>query len=152
MPILEILHYPDSRLRTMAKTVAEVDDEIRKIADDMLETMYEAPGIGLAATQVNVHKRIIVIDVTEDRTDPLVLINPEIIETGGEERHLCGVNRDLSHYCTCYDYDGIIDCCGSHSWTKQRYWMSPFTLNGRLSSASNLQFSTRSAFSISCCI
>ena len=85
MPILEILHYPDTRLRTMAKAVKEVDDEIRKIADDMLETMYEAPGIGLAATQVNVHKRIIVIDVTEDRSDPLVLINPEIIEAEGEE-------------------------------------------------------------------
>ena len=85
MSKLEILHFPDPRLRTKAKPVGGVDDKIRHIAKDMLETMYEAPGIGLAATQVNVHKRIIVIDVTEDRSDPLVLINPEILEIRGEE-------------------------------------------------------------------
>ena len=79
MAILNILHFPDTRLRTVAQPVAEVDDEIRQLVDDMLETMYDAPGIGLAATQVNVHIRVIVLDTTEDKTDPMCLINPEII-------------------------------------------------------------------------
>ena len=77
MALLEILEFPDPRLRTVAKPITEVDDGIRKLADDMLETMYEAPGIGLAATQVNVHKRLIVIDISEEKNQPLVLINPE---------------------------------------------------------------------------
>ncbi len=85
MAILDILHYPDKRLRTVAKPVEVVDDNIRKLADDMLETMYDAPGIGLAATQVDVHKRVIVIDVSEEKDSPLVLINPEIIEADGKE-------------------------------------------------------------------
>ena len=85
MAILDILHYPDKRLRTVAKPVEVVDDAIRKLADDMLETMYDAPGIGLAATQVDVHKRVIVIDVSEDKDSPLVLINPEIIQADGKE-------------------------------------------------------------------
>ena len=77
MAILDILEFPDPRLRTKAKPVTKVDDKIRKLTDDMLETMYEAPGIGLAATQVNVHQRIVVIDVSEEKDQPLVLINPE---------------------------------------------------------------------------
>lgn len=77
MALLEILEFPDPRLRTVAKPISQVDDGIRKLADDMLETMYDAPGVGLAATQVNVHKRLIVIDVSEDKSQPLVLINPE---------------------------------------------------------------------------
>ena len=77
MALLKILEFPDPRLRTIAEPVAQVDDEIRKLVDDMFETMYDAPGIGLAATQVNVHKRIVVIDLSEDRSEPLVLINPE---------------------------------------------------------------------------
>lgn len=85
MALLKILEYPDERLRTIAKEVTEINDEIRQIAEDMLETMYSAPGIGLAATQVNIHQRIVVIDVSEDKTDPLVLINPEIIELHGVE-------------------------------------------------------------------
>ncbi len=85
MALLKILEYPDDRLRTVAKEVTEINDEIRQIAEDMLETMYSAPGIGLAATQVNIHKRIVVIDVSEDKNDPLVLINPEIIEHRGVE-------------------------------------------------------------------
>jgi peptide deformylase len=85
MSKLEILHFPDPRLRTKALPVDVIDDEIRQIAEDMLETMYDAPGIGLAATQVNVHKRIVVLDVTEDQSEPLVLINPEILEKRGEE-------------------------------------------------------------------
>ena len=83
MAILEILEYPDPRLRTRAQPVERVDDELRQLAEDMLETMYAAPGIGLAATQVNVHKRVLVADVSEDRDDPRVLINPQIIERDG---------------------------------------------------------------------
>lgn len=77
MAILNILEFPDSRLRTVAKPVERVDDELRTLIDDMFETMYGAPGIGLAATQVNVHKRVVVIDVSEDRSEPLVFVNPE---------------------------------------------------------------------------
>ncbi|MDX1474710.1 MAG: peptide deformylase [Reinekea sp.] len=77
MAILEILEYPDPRLRTVAKPVEKVDDEIRKLAEDMLETMYEAPGIGLAASQIDRHIRLIVVDVSEDQNEPHVLINPE---------------------------------------------------------------------------
>ncbi len=86
MTILDILHYPDKRLRTVAKPVAKVDDRIKKLVTDMFETMYEAPGIGLAATQVNVHKQVIVIDVSADKDQPLCLINPEILSEEGVEK------------------------------------------------------------------
>ena len=85
MAILDILHFPDPRLRTKAQPVEKVDDDLRKLIDDMFDTMYDAPGIGLAATQVNVHKRIVVIDISEEHDDPLCLINPEIIARDGEE-------------------------------------------------------------------
>ena len=85
MTILDILHYPDKRLRTVAKPVEKVDDSIKKLVEDMFETMYLAPGIGLAATQVNVHQQIIVIDTSEDKSQPLCLINPEIIAEEGTE-------------------------------------------------------------------
>jgi len=85
MTTLNILYFPDPRLRNVARPVKQVDDAIRKLADDMLETMYAAPGIGLAATQVNVDKRVIVIDVSEDKGQPLYLINPEILELEGVE-------------------------------------------------------------------
>ena len=78
MAVLEILEFPDPRLRTKAKPVTQVTEATRRLIADMLETMYEAPGIGLAATQVNVHERLLVIDVSEDRNHPLVFINPEI--------------------------------------------------------------------------
>jgi peptide deformylase len=77
--LLPILRYPDPRLHTVAKPVREVDARIRQLIDDMLLTMYDANGIGLAATQVNVHERLVIIDVSEERNAPLVLINPEII-------------------------------------------------------------------------
>lgn len=87
MAKLEILHFPDERLRTVAKPVEEVDDSIRQLVDDMFETMYEAPGIGLAATQVDVHKQIIVIDLSPEKDQPLCLINAEIVAKDGiEER------------------------------------------------------------------
>lgn len=84
MALLPILHYPDPRLKKRAEPVTEVDESIGRLAADMAETMYAAPGIGLAATQVDVHKRVIVIDVTEDRSGLTVLINPEILEKDGE--------------------------------------------------------------------
>jgi peptide deformylase len=83
MAKLTILEYPDPRLRTKATPVERVDDELRRLIDDMLETMYAAPGIGLAATQVDFHQRLVVVDVSEDKSRPLVLINPEIIERSG---------------------------------------------------------------------
>jgi len=85
MAILEILVYPDHRLRTVAKPVDTVDDGIRQLVKDMAETMYEANGIGLAATQIDVHKQIIVMDLSENRDELRVLINPTIIEQDGEQ-------------------------------------------------------------------
>ena len=86
MAILPILCYPDPRLHTVAKPVPAVDDRVRRLVSDMLETMYDAHGIGLAATQVDVHERIVVIDVSEERNDPLVLINPEVVWASAEKR------------------------------------------------------------------
>lgn len=83
MALLKILHFPDSKLRIVAKPVTLVDDNIRKIVTDMFETMYDAPGIGLAATQVNIHQQIIVIDISEDKNQPLCLINPQISHKDG---------------------------------------------------------------------
>jgi len=83
MTTLEILRYPDPRLYKKAEPVAEVDDSVRALVRDMAETMYAAPGVGLAATQVNVHKRIVVIDPSESRDRLLVLINPEIVAREG---------------------------------------------------------------------
>ena len=82
--ILDILKYPDKRLRIIAKPVVTVDETIKKQVKDMFETMYEADGIGLAATQVNFHQRIIVIDISDQRNEPICLINPEVIEKTGE--------------------------------------------------------------------
>ena len=84
MSQLSILRYPDPRLHTVAKPVAAVDDRIRRLVDDMLETMYAAEGVGLAATQVDVQERVIVIDVSDAHDDPQVLINPEIVERSEE--------------------------------------------------------------------
>ncbi len=85
MALLNILHFPDPRLRTVAKAVTEFDDELRLLVSNMFETMYEAPGIGLAATQVDRHIRLLVMDVSEGRNQPRCLINPEILEADGEE-------------------------------------------------------------------
>lgn len=85
MAKLSILHYPDARLRTVAEPVAEVDNEVRRLVDDMFETMYDAPGIGLAATQVDQHRQIIVIDVSDERDQPLCLINPMILRAEGDD-------------------------------------------------------------------
>ena len=85
MAILDILHYPDKRLRKVAKPVEKVDASIKQLVDDMFETMYVAPGIGLAATQVDVHQQVIVIDISENKDQPLCLINHEIIEEEATE-------------------------------------------------------------------
>jgi peptide deformylase len=85
MPVLTILRYPDPRLEKVAKPVEQVDDSIRQLVRDMAETMYAAPGIGLAATQVDVHKRVIVLDVSDTRDQLVVLINPEILAREGEQ-------------------------------------------------------------------
>jgi len=85
MARLPIIEFPDPRLRTVARSVKEVDTRLRQLIDDMFETMYEAPGIGLAATQVDVHERLLVLDISEDKTHPLVFINPEILESEGSQ-------------------------------------------------------------------
>ncbi|KHN51662.1 peptide deformylase [Pectobacterium fontis] len=84
MAVLQVLHFPDERLRITAQPVKEVNADIQRIVDDMFDTMYEEEGIGLAATQVDIHQRIIVIDVSEERNQRLVLINPELIEKSGD--------------------------------------------------------------------
>jgi peptide deformylase len=84
MALLKILQYPDPRLHTIAKPVEQIDDRIRRLIRDMADTMYAAPGVGLAATQVDVHKRIVVIDVSETHDDLRVFINPELVSTEGE--------------------------------------------------------------------
>jgi peptide deformylase len=86
MAILSILRYPDPRLHTVAKPVAQVDERIRTLVKNMLETMYDAQGIGLAATQIDVHERVVVIDVSEERNEPLTLINPEIVWASDEKQ------------------------------------------------------------------
>jgi peptide deformylase len=85
MARLPIIEFPDPRLRTVARPVKEVDTRIRQLIDDMFETMYAAPGIGLAATQVDVHERLLVLDVSEEKTHPLVFINPEILDSEGSQ-------------------------------------------------------------------
>jgi len=86
MALLPILHYPDPRLHKVAKPVQVVDDRIRQLVRDMAETMYDAPGVGLAATQVDVHERVVVIDVSEESNNLLVLINPEITWKSDEQQ------------------------------------------------------------------
>lgn len=119
MTQLTILRYPDPRLHTVAKPVAQVDARLRQLADDMFETMYEAQGIGLAATQVDVHERFIVVDVSENRDQPMVLINPEIVWASEETRvgdEGClsvpgiydGVERALAVKVQAMDLDGLL--------------------------------------------
>lgn len=117
MALLPILCYPDTRLHTVAKPVNDVNDRIRALSADMLETMYDAKGIGLAATQIDVHERVIVIDVSEDRDQPMVLINPELVWTSptthlNEEGCLSvpgiydGVTRFDAVHCKALDANG----------------------------------------------
>ena len=134
MALLPILQYPDPRLHKVAKPIAQVDDRIKNLVDDMLETMYDAKGVGLAATQVDVHERLVVIDASEERNKPLVLINPEIIRTSDEmiiweegclsvptiydkvERHaeirVRAINRDGQTYE--FDADDLLSVCVQH--------------------------------------
>jgi len=134
MTCLTILQYPDPRLRTRAKPVVTVDDEIRTLIDDMLETMYAAPGVGLAASQVDRHIRLIVIDVSEENDQPLVFINPEILSVDGqpveykegclsvpgyyesvtrpEKVRVCAVDRDGETFEM--DCEGLLAVCIQH--------------------------------------
>jgi peptide deformylase len=134
MALLPILCFPDPRLHTVAKPVASVDERLRSLCADMLETMYDAKGIGLAATQVNVHERLIVIDVSEERDQPMVLINPELVWTSptthlNEEGCLSvpgiydGVTRFDAVHCRALDAqgqsrvieaDGLLAICIQH--------------------------------------
>lgn len=134
MPKLDILRYPDPRLHTVAKPVAEVDDRIRELVDNMLETMYAAEGVGLAATQVDVHERVIVLDTSEGRDEPRVLINPELVQrsdemTLGDEgclsvptiydkvsRHARVRVRALNRAGESYEFDaeGLLSVCVQH--------------------------------------
>ena len=134
MAQLNILRYPDPRLHTVAKPVAQVDERIRRLVDDMLETMYAAQGVGLAATQVDVHERVVVIDTSEERNDPRVLINPEIVWASDEmivweegclsvpqiydkvDRHekvrVAALNRDGQRHE--FEADGLLAVCVQH--------------------------------------
>lgn len=110
MALLPILHYPDERLHKRAKPVAVVDERIRTLVANMAETMYAAPGIGLAATQVDVHERVVVIDISEDKTDLRAFINPEILERRGEQTCEEG----------CLSVPGIYDTVTRSEWVKVR--------------------------------
>src|ERR1019366_4914550 len=108
---LDILRYPDPRLHTVARPVAEIDERIRRLVDDMLATMYEAEGVGLAATQVDVHERVIVIDVSDGRDSAVVLINPELVEKS--EEMLFGDEG-------CLSVPEIYDKVSRHAWIRVR--------------------------------
>lgn len=110
MALLPILHYPDPRLHKVAKPVHEVNDEIRKLVRDMADTMYAAPGVGLAATQVDVHKRVIVIDISEAHDDLLVLINPELLDSRGKSECEEG----------CLSVPGIFELVTRAEWIRVR--------------------------------
>ncbi|KZE34846.1 peptide deformylase [Crenobacter luteus] len=110
MALLNILHYPDERLHTVAKPISAVDDRIRTLIDDMAETMYEARGIGLAATQVNVHERLVVIDVSEDKSGLTAFVNPEIVERRGDTVYEEG----------CLSVPGIYDKVHRSEWVRVR--------------------------------
>jgi peptide deformylase len=110
MALLKILEYPDPRLRTRARPVGVVDDDIRRLAADMLETMYAAPGVGLAATQVDVHLQVLVMDISEERNQPLVLINPEILASDAIEAGEEG----------CLSVPGITETVQRARWLKVR--------------------------------
>ncbi len=134
MAILDILEYPDPRLRTIARPVETIDDEVRQIVDNMLETMYTAKGVGLAATQVDIHLRIVVMDMSENNDDPIVLINPGFEGLSDEKSELpegclsvpgfyeklhrldkirlTALNRDGKEYTM--DLDGLAAVCVQH--------------------------------------
>ncbi|MGQ0577517.1 MAG: peptide deformylase [Betaproteobacteria bacterium] len=131
MAILPVLRYPDRRLHNVAKPVAVVDDEIRKLARDMAETMYAAPGVGLAATQVDIHKQLIVIDLSETRDQLLVMINPQMLESRGQSDCEEG----------CLSVPGIFEKIARAEWVKVR----ALNLNGK-------SFTTEASGLLSVCI
>lgn len=108
MAQLTILQFPDPRLRKRAVPVSTVDAEVRSLIDDMFDTMYQAPGIGLAATQVDVHRRVVVIDISEERNQPLVLVNPTLLAQEGEQEMEEG----------CLSIPGVTDFVKRPSWVR----------------------------------
>jgi len=118
---LDILEFPDPRLRTVARPVKDVNGKITKLADRMLETMYEAPGIGLAATQINFHQRLIVLDISDNKDQPLILINPTIREASGEIETAEGCLSVPGFYESVHRFDQIqLDAIGRNG--------EPFTM------------------------
>ena len=107
MAILDILEFPDPRLRTVAQPVEAVDDSLRRLIDDMFETMYAAPGIGLAATQVNVHKRLLVLDISDGKNAPMVFINPQVEPLAGEQEYQEGCLSVPGYYDNVKRHDRI---------------------------------------------
>jgi peptide deformylase len=133
MNILPILEYPDKRLRTVATPVEAVDETLKQLIVDMFHTMYEAPGIGLAATQVNVHKQLLILDISEDRSQPMVFINPRVVAKDGSQIYqegclsLPGIYADVKRYnqitvqaldrdgkAFSLDADGLLAVCIQH--------------------------------------
>jgi peptide deformylase len=133
MNILPILEYPDKRLRTVATPVETVDETLKALIVDMFHTMYEAPGIGLAATQVNVHKQLLILDISEDRSQPMVFINPRVVAKDGSQIYqegclsLPGIYADVKRYnqitvqaldrdgkAFSLDADGLLAVCIQH--------------------------------------
>lgn len=110
MAILSILHFPDPRLRNKAEPVESIDGEVKRLVDDMFETMYAAPGIGLAAIQVNVRRRVVVIDISEPKNQPLCLINPELLALNGTEEMEEG----------CLSVPGVYDTVQRAEWIRVR--------------------------------
>lgn len=133
MSVLQVLHIPDERLRKVAKPVEEVNAEIQRIVDDMFETMYAEEGIGLAATQVDIHQRIIVIDVSENRDEQLVLINPELLEKDGEtgiEEGCLSIpeQRALVPRAEKVKFVRSIATANLLNWKPMAYWLSAFNM------------------------
>lgn len=118
MALLPILQYPDTRLRIKASPIEQIDDELRRIVDDMYETMYDSKGVGLAATQVNIHKRLFVMDTSREKTQQITVINPEILNMEGE----------------CYEDEGCLSVVGAYDKVKRasKVRFRGMDLNGKL--------------------
>lgn len=143
MSVLQVLHFPDDRLRKIAAPVAAVDAGVQRIVDDMFETMYAEEGIGLAATQVDIHQRIIVIDVSENRDERLVLINPELLEKVARpvSRKAAFLFRNSVHLCrapSALKFAHWIVTVTALNWKRMACWQSVFSMKLTIWTASCL--------------